>query len=156
MESGYAVALFEFCYAFADFVDDARYVIALIDGFFVWHPFWPFPVSLSLVKRCSRGLATWYFPVFGIAAREDNFGYHLIWAWLGDWDVLDGDLRPFANSRLAWYPYESLSIVVPNDSFLHGGGGGVADLRCNAGDSFCCGREETTHDRLLYQTTTCR
>ena len=89
MESSDSIALLELCDAFTDFMDNARYIIALVESFIVWHRFWSFPVSVSLVKRRSGELATWHFPVFGIASTVNDFGDDLVGAGFGNARVDD-------------------------------------------------------------------
>lgn len=62
MERRHSIPLLEFCHAFADFVNNAGDVVALIYGFLIWHPFWSFPVSMLLVQYCIGRLGTWNFP----------------------------------------------------------------------------------------------
>lgn len=124
VERSHAVALLEFVDAFADGLDDAGDVIALVKRSLVREVLRTFPIIIDLVKNLVREKSSDFItiriesllPVFGVAAREDDFGQNLTGSRLGDGDVFDCHRGPFGDER-----------------FFHGGCG--ADLGCDRGES---------------------
>lgn len=99
MESCHSVAFLEFYDILADLVDDARDVVTLIRVLEVRKPLWSLVVSCVILLCTRRNMRnahsirlTRYFPVFGIAAAEDNFDDDLVWPGLGNRGVDDVDL----------------------------------------------------------------